>query len=35
MLEILFIICYTISVIWVSALVGLKTADYLIEHFHK
>ena len=32
--EMLWIICYSISVCWVSFIVGLSVADYLIERFH-
>jgi hypothetical protein len=35
MLEIIWIICYSISVCWVSFIVGLSIADYMIERFHQ
>ena len=35
MFEILWIICYSISVCTVSFIVGLSVADYLIERFYQ
>lgn len=34
MLEVLFIIAYTLSTAWIAALCGMAVGDYLVKRFH-